>query len=119
MANDVFLFVDYSEILNSIAPHLRDVDIETLLPYLQQHLLVTRHEEHHLTSNMYSPDEKSQMLLGYLKHKGCESLQKFLCSLNLAHDHIGHEGIADKLKKAMQASGIDCDDLCSDCCKKS
>ena len=93
--------------------------MESLLSYLQKHHLVTRDEEHHLTTILHSSVEKSQKLLGYLKHKGRESLQKFLCSLNLAHEHIAHKGIADKLKKAMQANGIDCDDFCSDCCKKS
>ena len=93
--------------------------METLLPYLQQHHLATRDEEYYLTTMLYSSVKKSQMLLGYLKHKGRESLQKFLCSLNLAHEHIAHKGIADKLKKAMQANGISCDDFCSDCCKKS
>ena len=55
--------------------------------------------------------------MGYLKHKGHGSLQKFLCCLNLAHDHMGHEDIAEKLKETMQASGIDCNDFCSDYCK--
>ena len=93
--------------------------MESLLPYLQQHHLVTRPEEYYLTSALHSLALKSQTLLSYLKHKGRESLQKFLCSLNLAHEHIGHKIIADGLKKAMQANGIDCDDFCSDCCKKS
>ena len=118
MANDVFLFIDYRNIFNSIAPDLLDVNMMTLLPYLQKHHLVTRDEEHRLTSMLYSSVVKSQMFLGYLQHKGRESLQKFLCSLNLARDHIGHERIADKLKLTMQANGIDCDDFCSDCCKK-
>ena len=57
--------------------------------------------------------------MSYLKHKGPESLQKFLCCLNLAHEHMGHKGIADKLKRAMQANGIYCDDFCcSECYKK-
>ena len=93
--------------------------MESLLPYLQGHHLVTGDEEYHLTSTLHSSAFKSQMLLSYLKHKGRESLQKFLCSLNLANEHIGHKIIADRLKKAMQANGIDCDDFCSDYCKKS
>ena len=118
MPNDVFLFVDYRDILNSIATDLLDVNMETLVPYLQQHHLVTGDEEYHLTNKLHSPDERSGMLLKYLKRKGCESLQKFLCCLNLAYNHTGHKGIADKLKKVMQANDIDCDDICSDCYKK-
>ena len=36
------------------------------------------------------------MLLGYLKHKGDESLQMFLCSLNLEREHKGHKDLASR-----------------------
>ena len=91
--------------------------MNTLLPYLQEHRLVTLDEEHHLSGTMHSSVVKSQLLLSYLKHKGCGGLQKFLCCLNLAHEHTGHEDIAEKLKEAMQTNGIDCNDFCSDKCK--
>ena len=91
--------------------------MDTLLPYLEVHCLVTSDEEYHLKSEQHSPFKKSQMLKDYLRHKGPGSLQMFLCCLNLAHEHMGHKGIAEKLKEAMQASGIDCDDFCSDKCK--
>ena len=71
-----------------------NVNIVSLLPYLQQHNLVTRDEEHYLITDMHSDVKKAQMLLGYLKRKGNESLQKILCCLNLAHDHSGHKDIA-------------------------
>ena len=76
---------EHSEILNLIAPNLKDHgDMETLLPYLQKYQLVTSNEEFYLHSGMYSPGDKNQMLLRYLKKKGAKSLQKFLCCLNLA-----------------------------------
>ena len=96
--------------------------MESLLLHLLQHHLITSDEEYHLSSKIYSPQEKSQKLVRYLKSKGPESLQKFLCSLNLAHDHkqIADKlkQIADKLKQKMQDSGTDCDDFCSENCKK-
>ena len=91
--------------------------MNSLLPYLLQHRLATRDEQYHLNNNNLSFDARSQMLLRYLSCKGHGSLQKFLCCLNLEHDHIAHEGIADKLKQTMQANGIYCDDFCSDYCK--
>ena len=113
----VFYFIDY--ILNSIAPDLCNTNMATLLPYLLQHHLVTRDEEHHLSGMLYSSVVKSQMLLSYLRCKGCGSLQKFLCCLNLAHEHMGHKDIAEKLRQTMQANGIGCNDFCSDYCKNA
>ena len=119
MANDIFLFIEHGGILNSIAQDLLDVDMDNLLPYLLLHNLVNCDEEHDLSSILHSSAKKSKMLLEYLKDKEQGSLQKFLCSLNSAHDHTGHKGIADKLKQTMQANGIDCDNFCLDCCNRS
>ena len=41
---------------------------------------------------------------------------KVLCCLNLAHEHMGHKDIAEKLRQTMQANGIGCDDFYSDYC---
>jgi len=67
---------------------------------------------------MYSPGQKAQILISYLKQKGVESLQKLLCSLNLAHEHNGHKGIADKLKQKMRSNGFDCNNFCSHDCEE-
>ena len=88
--------------------------MSALLPYLQQHNLVTRDEEHHLITEVHSDIKKAQLLLGYLKRKGDKSLQKFLCCLNLAHDHLGHKDIAVKLKQTMEANNIKCADFCAE-----
>ena len=111
---------DHREILNLVAPNLRDHgNTKTLLPYLQKHQLVTSDEEFYLLSNSYSPGDRNQKLTNYLKHKGAESLQKFLCCLNLAHEHAGHKVIADELKQIMQTKGINHNDFCSDDCEQA
>ena len=111
---------DNRRVLNSIAPDFTAlVNMESLLPFLQKHNLVTGNEEHHLMNMNYSSTEKAQMLLGYLKHKGDGCLQNFLCCLNSADEHMGHKELAEKLKKIMQSSGIHCGNLCSDDCKQS
>ena len=93
--------------------------MDTLLPYLQQHFLVTRDEEEHLSSMMHSSREKARMLLSYLKSKGDDSLQKVLCCLNLAHEHIGHKTVADRLKQVMESIGLKCAGFCSNCCQQA
>ena len=109
---------DHNRILNSIAPNVTLlVNLESLLPYLQQHHLVTVDEESYLSNSLYSSTKRARMLLSYLKHKGDGSLQMFLCSLNLAHEHKGHKELAEKLKKHMETTGINCTDFCSDDCK--
>ena len=111
---------DNGRVLNLIAPDFTAlVKMETLLPLLQKHNLVTRDEEYHLMNTIYSPTERAQKLLGYLKHKGDGCLQKFLCCLNLADEHMGHKELAEKLKGMMQSSGIDCGNFCSDDCEQS
>ena len=110
---------DDDKILNTIAPYLTNlVCMVTLLPYLQQHQLLTRDQEHYLRSETHSEGNKAQNLLSYLKFKGTGSLQKFLCSLNLACEREGHKEIADKLKQEMQENDIDCDNFCSPKCKR-
>ena len=89
--------------------------MESLLPFLQQHQLLTRDEIHHLSSMLYSSSEKAQKLLGYLKTKGGDSLQRVLCCLKLAHEHTGHKEVADKLKQLMQDCSIKCTDFCTNC----
>ena len=109
----------HSRVLNSIASDLKTlVNVDALLPYLQQHQLVTVVEESYLSNMLYSSSIRAQMLLGYLKYKGDGSLQMFLCSLNLAHEHKGHKELADKLKRHMQIAGIYHTDFCSDDCKQ-
>ena len=112
------VIIDYRDILDSISPDLNDVNMEILLPYLQSHHLVTQDDQYHLSSAMYSPHKKSQMLLNCLKHNGNHNLHKFLCCLNLAHEHSGHKGIADKLKQKLKVNDVDCHDVCSDDCRK-
>ena len=92
--------------------------MDTLLPYLLQHSLLTRDEEYHLRNIIYSFSEKAQMLLSYLKSKGDDSLQRLLCCLNLAHEHLGHKIVADRLKQVMQANGVRCTDFCSANCQR-
>ena len=98
-----------------IAPDFRtNVNIVTLLPYLQQHDLVTSDEEHHLCTEVHSDVKKAQLLLDYLKRKGDGSLQMILCCLNLADGHSGHKDIAVKLKQIMEANNIKCADFCAE-----
>ena len=111
---------DNRRVLNSIAPDFTVlVNMETLLPFLQKHDLLTSNEEYHLRNIMYSPTERAQKLLSYLKHKGDGCLQKILCCLNSAGEHAGHKELAEKLKRIMRSSGIHCGNLCSDDCKQS
>ena len=43
-----YIDVDYRGILNSVAPDVLDINMNTLLPYLQGHHLVTLDEEYHI-----------------------------------------------------------------------
>ena len=105
--------------LDSIAPEfVALVNVNELLPYLLQHQLLNRNEKEHLVQLIHTSMEKAQMLLDYLQRKRADSLQKFLCCLNLAREHIGHKEVADKLKQLMEANGINCTNFCSDNCKK-
>ena len=93
------------------------VNMEVLLPFLQQHQLVTTDEESYLSNMLYSSRQKARWLLSYIKHKGDGTLQLLLCSLHLAHEHKGHKELADKLKRHMRTTGISCTEFCSDDCR--
>ena len=109
---------DNGRVLNLIAPDFTVlINMESLLPFLQKHNLVTSNEDYHLRNIIYSPTERAQKLLGYLQHKGDGCLQKFLCCLNSADEHTGHKDLAEKLKRIMQSSSIDCGNFCSDDCE--
>ena len=99
-----------------IAPEfIAHVNMDSLLPFLQQHQLVTRIEIHHLSCMLYSSSEKAQKLLSYLKTKGADTLQRVLCCLNMENEHTGHRVVADKLKQLMQDCSIKYTDFCSNC----
>ena len=106
----------HNRILDLIAPYFTaNVNIVTLLPYLQRHNLVTRDEEHHLSVKVLSSVRKARMLLSYLKAKGDKlSLQMILCCLNLADEHSEHKVIAVKLKQIMEANNINVYDFCGE-----
>ena len=111
---------DNGRVLNSIAPDFTVlVNMESLVPFLQKHHLLTSNEEYDLLNIIYSPNKRAQMLLGFLKHKGDGCLQKFLCCLNSADEHTGHKELAEKLKGTMQSNDIDCGNFCSDDCEQS
>ena len=60
--------------------------MDTLLPYLQAHRLVTLDEEYHLNSRAHSTYKKSQMLMDYLKRKGhgiIESVEPFATGIKM------------------------------------
>ena len=114
------LLDDHNGVLDLIAPDVTAlVNMEVLLPFLQQHQLVTVDEESYLSSLMYSSWEKARWLLSYIKHKGDGALQLLLCCLHLAHEHTGHKDLADILKRHMQATGISYADFCPACATSS
>jgi len=111
--------LDNRRILELIAPDLAtSVNMDTLLPFLQRHRLVTCDESYQLGNIMHASSRKAQILLNGLKQKGNTCLQRFLCCLNSAYEHIGHEEIADKLKQIMRSNGFDYNDFCSPNCKQ-
>ena len=57
-----YIDVDYGGILISIALDVLDINMNTLLPYLQGHYLVTFDEEYYLRSTRYSPQENLKPL---------------------------------------------------------
>ena len=61
------LLDDHNRILNLIAPDgTALVNMEVLLPFLQQHWLVTVDEESYLSNLMYSSRQKARWLLSYV-----------------------------------------------------
>ena len=87
-----------NQILDCLAPTISSsINLNQLMPFLQKHGLVTNDESFHLTSPFIAPGEAAQQLLRILKSKGDGMLQKFLCSLNLEKQHLGHRDIATKL----------------------
>lgn len=102
-------------ILNSISPNFtKHVKIDTLLPYLLKHELLTSDEESDISNKFHTTTDNALKLVRILRRKGSGTLQKLLCCLNLACEHTGHKEIAEKLKQEMEAKGItDCDKFCS------
>ena len=119
---------NYRRIIDLIAPDLTaDVNVDTLLPHLHCHQLINYDQKFHLGHVRHSTTKKALLLLLLLycklnreyhvkQMKQDEYLQKFVCCLNLTHEHKGHEEIADKLKHAMRTYNIGCDNFCSHYC---
>jgi len=78
------------------------INVDALFCYLSSHHLLTNHEASICQSSLYSPSQKAQNLLTFLRSKGSDVLQKLLCCLNKASAHSGHKDVATKLKEAIK-----------------
>jgi len=106
------------EILNHIAVDFTKlIDVDTLLPYLLKHQMLTDEEVDSCRSSLTNQTEKTKKLLQLLKQKGKKSLQKLLCCLTNETTHLGHRNVATKLKDAMKLFNFNGKLVCPVCKK--
>ncbi len=69
------------------------MNVQSLLPYLQQEGLLTPNEYEKLSQafiHNQTSREQNQYLLGILPSKGEKACERFIKCLSLAKDHSGH-----------------------------
>ena len=114
------IIIEYRRIFHSIGPlFAENVKVDSLLPYLKQHGLVTNSEAAHLllqTQSLASL-QINQLLLDCLAEKEIECLNLLLCSLNSEDQHLGHTDVAKELKQLMKTNDIEYEDICPVCNK--
>ena len=86
-----------SDVRQLFRQHQRDlslVNLDTLVPHLHAHSLLTEIESYHLTDNpSLSPQERKMKLAGFMVAKGTTGLSKFLTALAEERQHVGHRDL--------------------------
>ena len=81
---------------------LRLLNIELLLPYLNQHGLLTGNEHEDLINPLHTSTTKANKLVVWLPHKGSRFLYKFIeCLQQSAEECPPHGELADALDRAI------------------
>ncbi len=90
---------------NVIQKHNRDfvecMNVQSLLPYLQEQELLTRHEYEKLTQEVHTKtqSEQNHYLLRILPTKGEHAFERFFTCLTQADEHLGHEQLVKILSQ--------------------
>ncbi len=77
------------------------MNVQSMLPYLQQEALLTTNEYEKLTQAVKTPSEQNQYLLGILPTKGERACERFVKCLSLANEHSGHAHLVTLLSSVV------------------
>ena len=86
------------DILNSLHPELRGLNLEEIFPYLCQHGLLTYSEKEELKSDSITTHKKIDKLLKWIPTKGSNALARFVECLRNSTDGTGHDELATLLE---------------------
>jgi len=101
------------KIFDHITPLFKaSIKLEALLPYLQEHHLVTDDE---LKIYKLTTVQKTGKLFEYIRSKEHGMLQKLLCCLTRETTHLRHNEVANELRQRMKDMNLVCQDICLDC----
>ena len=113
---NVFFLDATNKVFNDIAVEFTtSINLDTLLPYLLKHQMLTDDEVYVCQSQVTPPSRRAQELLKYLKHKGDKADLKLLCCLYKETTHIGHKDVAVKLMNVIKYHGVDNKLICPTC----
>ena len=83
-------------ILRRFQPELvKLIDLNSLLPYLNQYLLLTDTENEELQNETNVRSVRVQKLLQFMERKGERGFQLFLTAIAKEPDHLGHKELAE------------------------
>ncbi len=89
----------------ALRKHSRDLiecmNVQSLLPHLQEQELLTTHEYEKLTQEVHTktPCELNHLLLRILPTKGEYAFERFLKCLTGADEHLGHRQLVKLLRR--------------------
>ena len=86
--------------VNQLHPELaKHIDLDSLLPYMNRHNLLTSSEKYYLSIESYSPVKKINFLLRYLESKGDIAVKKFIQAIKEEPSHLGHKHLCTVFEK--------------------
>ena len=88
---------EQEDILNSLHPELRGLNLEQIFPHLCQHGLLTYSEKEKLKNDYFTTHEKIDKLLKWIPTKGSDALARFVKCLRNSTDGTGHDELATSL----------------------
>lgn len=93
---------EQEDILSSLHPELRGLNLEEIFPHLNQRGLLTQSEKETLKNDYITTHKKIDKLLKWIPTKGSDALARFVICLRNSTDGTGHDELATSLEDTIR-----------------
>ena len=93
---------EQEDILNSLHPELRGLNLEQIFPHLNQQGLPSYSEKKKLRNEYFTTHDRIDELIKWIPTKGSDALERFIVCLRNSADGTGHDELATLLENELE-----------------